>query len=136
MINPDKWIRKAFVDALAGLQVNGKPIPVYDSHTPRNDAAFIVLSTQSGYESRRVKCLKTLVASITVDIVTRYAGNSGSQLFADDIKEAVLNLTENLEITNFVKQGETEREFPYIAPLTTTTETIFRKLIIYNFKIS
>ena len=136
MRNPDKWIRKYFYQTLNNIEVNGNTISVYDSHSSTNDSpALIVMSTQSGFEVDIHKCNTSIDCDIIIDIITRYPAQYGSQTFADDIKELVLNLTDNIQIENFTLQ-EVELEFPYVAPITTSTESIFRKLIKYNLKLN
>lgn len=136
MRNPDKYIRRYFTETLDNIVVNGKTIRIYDSHSPNNDApALIVMSTQSGFEVDKHKCNTSIDCDIIIDIITRYKPQFGSQTFADDIKEAVLVATENITIQNFTVT-RVNIEFPPISPMTTSTESIFRKLIKYNFKLN
>lgn len=136
MRNPDKYIRLYLFNLLNNITVDGLTIRCYDSHSPNNDSkALIVLSTQSGRETQTNKCGKDVESNIIVDIITRYPLNSGSRLLADNIKEKVLELTENPLIDNFTVQGVTI-EFPSDLTQDSSTETIFRKLIKFNFKLS
>lgn len=134
MHNPDKWIRQYFVSAFANMVVNGKPVKVYDTHTPNNDDVLIILSTQTGSNDRIDKCSITKNRTIEIQVMTRFKGDSGSRLLLDDIVEEIQNRVSNISINNFTVQ-DWDISFPQDFATTTTTETIFRKIINYNLII-
>lgn len=134
MNNPDKYIRKYFYDTLSGMVINGKIIPVYDSHTPNNDDYAIILSTQSGSDDWMSKCSVDKNREIIIDIFTRYSGHVGSRAFLDDIVEETLERTKKITIENFTVQYYNVN-YPSDLTLVTNTETVFRKLINYSIKL-
>lgn len=137
MKNPDKYIRDYFSTTLNGIEVDGNTIKVYDYRVPKNDNFYILMVNQSSEKVHDTKC-DTLAydCRITLDIVTRFQGkNSGSRLLADNIKEKVMNLTQNITIQNF-ELSNLNISYPDDLYLITDTQNIFRKLIIYEFKLN
>ncbi len=134
MFEPSKYIRKYFVSALSNMVVNGKAVKVYDSHTPNNDDVLIILSTQTGSNDWQTKCKVDKNRTIEIQIITRFAGNSGSRVLADDICEEIQNRTQNIQIENFTV-NDWSISFPNEFYTTNSTETIFRKIINYNLNI-
>lgn len=134
MRTPDKWIRKYFATALNGLVVNGVPIPVSDYRLPSNSNAYILMTTEDKSHDQEVKCYKTWNFSQTLDIVTVYEGNNGSRVLCDDIHESVLNACENITVENFTVL---QKDYDFAPDLSTSTptQTIFRKIIIFNLKL-
>lgn len=131
---PDKWVRKAVFDALAGMNVSGNEIPTYDSHTTTESPDFYVLmTTQTNNEEGFTKCGSRWASSILLDVITRYqgSGNTGSRLLADEIAEEARSRTENLTLD--VLSGLTIKiqntNFPNDITTNTGTESIFRKFI-------
>lgn len=134
MITPDKWIRKYFSTELANLQVNGKNIPISDYRLPLNSDAYILLTTQEKSHDLENKCGKIWNFSQTLDCVTIYNGNTGSRLLVDDIHEAVLNICNSIQVENF---KVLDFNFTFAPDLSTITNTqsIYRKIIIFNLKL-
>lgn len=134
MYNPDKWIRKYFVTALSNMVVSGRPVKVYDTHTPNNEDVLIILSTQTGTNDNENKCGVTKNKVIEIQVMTRFKGDSGNRQLLDDIIEEIQNRCQNIQIDNFTVQDWTfgiSNDFA----TSTTTETIFRKILNYNLKI-
>lgn len=134
MRTPDKWIRKYFSDTLTGLTVNGKVIPISDMRLPENSTAYILMTTIDKSHDQETKCNKVWNFQQTLDIVTVYPGNTGSRVLCDDIHEAVLNLCENLEVEHFTVYDKSYEFAPDLSSQT-STQTIFRKIIIFNIKL-
>ena len=134
MRTPDKWIRKYFSEALTGLTVNGKVIPISDMRLPENSDAYILMTTQDKTHDQETKCDKIWNFKQTLDIVTVYAGNTGSRLLCDDIQEAVLNACENIAVEHF-ETFDAWYEFAPDLSSVTTTQSIYRKIIIFNIKL-
>lgn len=134
MRTPDKWIRKYFSETLAGLTVNGKLIPISDFGLPENSNAYILMTTQDKTHDQETKCNKVWNFSQTLDIVTVYQGNTGSRVLCDDIHEAVLNACENIVVENFIVEDKSYTFAPDLSN-STSTQTIFRKIIIFNIKL-
>ena len=134
MKTPDKWIRKYFSNALTGLTVSGKSIPISDMRLPANSDAYILMTTIDKSHDQETKCGKVWNFQQTLDIVTIYQGNSGSRLLCDDIHEAVLNACNNITVQHFTVQS-TSYEFAPDLSSSDSTQTIFRKIIIFNIKL-
>lgn len=134
MQEPSKYIRQYFYNAFANMVVNGKTVNVYDTHTPNNDDALIILSTQTGSNDRIDKCSITKNRTIEIQVITRFKGNTGSRLLLDDILEEIQNRVQNIQVNNFTVQ-DWDVQFTQDFATTNTTETIFRKIINYNLII-
>lgn len=134
MFEPSKFIRKYFVSALSNMVVNGKYVKVYDSHTQNNDDVLVILSTQTGSNDWQDKCSVDKNRTIEIQILTRFKGNTGSRVLVDDICEEIQSRCRNIVIENFEVQ-DWDISFPNEFFTSTTTETIFRKIINYNLNI-
>lgn len=135
MKNPDKWIRKYFYQTLSNMVVNGISVKIYDTTTPNNDNVLIVLSTQSGVDQHNNKCSVDKMRDINIDVITRYKGNVGSRVLLDDIIEEILQRTEKITVENFIVQYY-NMSYPLDLNLSTSTETIYRKIIKYSLKLT
>lgn len=134
MRTPDKWIRKYFSETLAGLTVNGKVIPISDMRLPDNSTAYILMTTIDKSHDQETKCNKVWNFQQTLDIVTVYPGNTGSRVLCDDIHEAVINACNTITVENFTVLNK-DYEFAPDLSSQTSTQTIFRKIIIFNIKL-
>ena len=134
MKTPDKWIRKYFSDTLTGLTVSGKVIPISDMRLPANSNAYILMTTIDKSHDQETKCNKVWNFQQTLDIVTIYPRNSGSRVLCDDIHEAVLNACNNITVQGFTVLN-TGYEFAPDLSSQDSTQTIFRKIIIFNIKL-
>ena len=135
MRTPDKWIRKYFSESLSNLVVNGKNIPISDFRLPLNSDAYILMTTQDKTHDQETKCNKVWNFSQTLDIVTTYTGNAGSRVLCDDIHEKVLNVCNNIQVEHFTVQSPLDYTFAPDLSSQTSTQTIFRKIIIFNIKL-
>lgn len=135
MRTPDKWVRKYFAQTLAGLQVNGVKIPVSDSNIPVNSKAHIILSTIDKSNIQETKCNRVWDFFINLDIVTVYPPNTGSRVLAEDIENAVLAACMNPDIEGF-KVESFNIDFGPDLSTDSAIQTIFRKIIIYNLKLT
>lgn len=116
------------------MVVSGKTIKVYDTHTPNNEDNLIILSTQTGSNDWETKCGITKNRIIEIQVMTRFKGNAGNRQLLDDIIEEIQQRCQNIQIDNFTVQNwsfSVSNDFA----TSTTTETIFRKIINYNLKI-
>lgn len=136
MINPDKHIRKYFFDTLNNITVDTKNITIHDYRVPENRDHYILMINQNMNPNRDNKCdIISWNCRITLDVVTIYKNGQGSRLFADNIKEKIMNLTQNISIDNF-SVDEVEVDYPDDIQTMTPTQSIFRKLINYEFKLT
>ena len=136
MINPDKYIRKYFATTLNGQIVDGKIITVHDYRAPFNSDAYILMINQSMTLNEDNKCdIVSWNCFIILDVVTLFDNISGSRVLADNIKEMVMNETQTISIDNF-SVDNVNISYPDDLSLITNTQTIFRKLINYEFKLT
>lgn len=136
MINPSKHIRKYFFDALNNEVVDDNIITVHDYRAPMNRKAYILMINQSMTPNRDNKCdIISWDCFIVLDIVTIYDNIAGSRLLADNIMEMVMNQTQTISIDNFSTDNVIVT-YPDDLNLVTNTQTIFRKLINYEFKLT
>lgn len=137
--NPNKWLRKAFFDALNNIEVNGEQIPCYDERVSGKKIPkyYILLSTQSKSEDKISKCGSVWDCDILLDIVTTYdsTSNPGSKMFAEDIEEAVIKAQNNIVIdSQFVINKRDLVSSDSVVTIGTTTNA-FRQLIRYSYRI-
>lgn len=138
--SPDKYIRKAFFDALAGLMVDTFQIPVYDERVTGTSVKphYILLSTQTKRQNKFTKCADRWDCDILIDIVTTYpaTGNTGSKLLAENIEEAVINLEDNLTLGGgFIINEKSLVSSDSLVTIGTTTN-VFRQLIRFQYFIT
>ena len=140
-ILPDKWIRKAVFDLINNITVNSVTVPCFDTfQAVSKEKVYVILSTQTSDTRYDNKTEKQWESSLLIDIIqkTPKAGSVGSRVLVDDIADSVRNLTHNLTLDSnsgldIIKQT---LDFPAIDPSITVNETVFRKLIRYEFLIN
>jgi hypothetical protein len=134
-INPDKWIRKAVIDALATESYTN----IYDERIPTttNIQNYIILSTQTKVENKNNKCSSIWDATILLDIVTRFSGvgNSGDKEQVNDIEETVIKSMNVVSIDNFQIISKDLESSTTLNNLN-DTENVYRQLVRYRFLIS
>lgn len=135
MRTPDKYVRKYFSQTLTGLTVSGKVIPIADFRIPTNSDAYILMTTIDKSHDQETKCNKVWNVAINLDVNTVYAGSTGSRVLADDIHEAVLNACNSIQIENFTVQDSFVDFAPDLSSVT-ATQSHYRKIIIYNLKLT
>ncbi len=136
---PDKHIRKALFTLIDGVDVNGNTINIYDTSVTGGDIPknYILMTTQTNNVSEVVKCGYRWDSSILLDIVTRYYGNLGSRLLADDITNTVRGLLEDKLVLEGGLNVVTQKlDFPNDITTKTDNESIFRKLIRIELTIN
>ena len=138
--NPNRWIRKAFYDALTGLVVSGNQIKTYDERITGNEVPlhYILLSTQTKSQNKYTKCADRWDCTILLDIITTYpaTGNTGSKLLAEDIEEQVINLEQNIILGGGYKINERTLVSSDSLPTIGTTTNVFRQLIRFQYFIT
>lgn len=88
-------IRKAYIDALAGLQVDGLLIPVHDEYlrgTPpviRQAKAYVIVRDQQSVEVTNTKCGQKQECLITLDAVTVFPKGQGGKLLSELISNGI-----------------------------------------------
>lgn len=87
--DPQKELRKHYIDFLSGIEVNGKEIPVINLAKVGQNLPYILVfgGTSSGSDTKNSYNDEV---TINVQIHTDFKGNYGGEQFADEITEAVL----------------------------------------------
>ena len=136
-ILPDKWVRKAVFDLINNITVNSVTVPCFDTfQAVDKEKVYVILSTQTADTRYDNKTEKQWESSLLIDIIQKIpsAGSVGSRVLVDDVADNISNLTldSNSGLT-IIKQTI---DFPAIDPSITVNETVFRKLIRYEFLIN
>lgn len=130
LVSPDKFIRKAYLTALAGVgvQLYAGKVPV-DKTIPEH---YILLSTQTKQRTAVSKNGWEWNTQITVDII--YRGKKGYSFMdrVDDTEGKVIEAIENgISVEGFaVKSTELVNSQPLNAE--TDTQSIERRILIYE----
>lgn len=124
--NPNKWVRKAIIEAIDG------EYPCFDMQVTgnTNPAQYVIISTQSKEINKVNKCNYNWISYTLLDIVTIYngAGNVGSRLAVDNMQEFIENAVKNIEVNNFEVVNRTF-EFPDSLDNISTTQNVYRNFI-------
>lgn len=131
--NPDKWIRKGIIDALAN------EYPIYDMRVPGDNYPdnYIIISTQTKTQNEISKCAGQWDCTILLDIVTRFngAGNPGNREPVNDMEEYVINKM-NLFNANGYGVFNIELESSTSLDTLTDTQNVFRQLVRYRILLN
>jgi len=136
MLNPNKYVRKAYLTLLAGISV-----PIFNRRIPINltiPETYILISSQSTNISRENKCGHGWEVSVTLDIVSTQDVSFVDVGKVDDIEQEIsdrLDLWTNsqteIEIPPFVVYHTTFQNSQDFE-LETDTQTQLRKVVRYN----
>lgn len=130
LISPDKYIRKAYIEALAnaGVPVYAKKVPI-DKNIPQK---YILLSTQTKQRTAISKNGWEWNTQITVDIVFKGAKGVSQGDKVDDVEGAVIDAIENgITVDGFaVKSTDLISSQPLDSE--TPTQSIERRILIYE----
>lgn len=88
-LDPQKEIRKHYIDLLTGIQVRGKEIPVINLAKVGQQLPYILVFGGSS-ESADTKGSYNDQVTVNVQVHTDYKGNYGGESWADEITEAIL----------------------------------------------
>lgn len=130
--NPDKWIRKAFKDAIklvnptiaiADVRLTGSIIP----------SKYIIISTQTKVIRDTNKCFGQWDCTLLLDLVTRFSGtgNPGDRVAVNDLEEQVINALNTITVDGF-KVFRHYLEGSDSLDNITDTENVFRQLVRYR----
>lgn len=132
MYNPDKYIRKAYIDAIElATGLTG-----YDTDIPKDVLAlpkqYFIIRGQSKQRTSISKQLWEWDCQVTIDLVSVNDLGYHSSASVDDIEQTVLTIIESgLVIPNFNNKS-TRFVDSVPMPVDTLTESIDRKVIIYE----
>ncbi|MGN6436874.1 MAG: hypothetical protein ACTHMM_10090 [Agriterribacter sp.] len=141
MIDPGKYIRKAFFSALDGHVIyDGKVIPVFDTFSDEDEGKFQIMLTNQTGSNTSDKQHFTGDHTLVIDIVTKTKG-SGNKEIADNIAEQITQIiqptrtTTGLTIdTPFQLLNLRLQNSSYLEE-GTKSHFIVRKLLTYAFRI-
>ncbi len=126
MIIPSQNVRKAIYEAVKDTY------PCFDTQVTgdENPTQYVLISTQDEEIDKATKCGNRWVSYTLLDIVSIYngAGNVGSRLANDTIRQNILNLIENITIDGYSILN-TRYEFPSNLNSTSETQTVYRNFI-------
>lgn len=131
MKNPNKHIRKTYVDALA----SATSLPVYGNGIPKDKVLpdkYILLTTQTKNPFARDKENFEWLCSINIELYSVNEKGYNSSLKVDDIEEIVLTTISNgITVSGF--NTKFVRFVDSVSlPIETPTNTINRIIVIYE----
>lgn len=131
MKNPNKYIRQAYMAALAGIDV-----PVYDMKVPKSviphPEPYILLSAQTKTQNSMGRGCHAEDCTITLDIISVQALGYGSRAVLDDTEEQVHNaISAGISVAGF-SVISTRREDSYDASLDTDAQSVYRRILRYR----
>ena len=140
-------LREAYLTLLQPLSVEGVTIPIFDERVNpnatipdyRSGKAYVLITDQNEVENTTNRNNLTKAATISLDIITKYQLNSGgklaSELISNEIQQQVRVLLSNpITISGFQVQF-TRLEFSRGFVENGSTQTVYRKLLVFNHKI-
>lgn len=146
MINPDKYIRRAYLIALANISSGSVSVPVFDRRVPISvkpiPSTRIIISSQTKSIADETKCGHGWDCSILLDIISEQNISFVNTAIVDDIEEQISNMIDlwqaskgELLIPPF-KCYRTAFSDSHDMDLETPTLTIIRKVIRYTHRIN
>lgn len=138
---PNKWIRKAVLDSVDGLNVNGQDIPIFDTKVtgPSQPDFYILMTTQSNDVDRDNKCEDFWDSTLLLAAVTKFPrpGNPGSRVLSNNIIDAVRDLTKDLTLDPIsdLEIIFNTPSFPDDLVLDTPDEIVYQSFLRLNLKI-
>jgi hypothetical protein len=129
--NPNKYIRKAFLLALANVGVQG-----WDKRIPANETipqTYYLISNQTKTEIQRTKCDKAWQVVTTIDIFHRENRGFSDSAIVDDLEELITDalapdVQTDLAIPPFIVYN-TFVESPVDLPQETINETVLHRAL-------
>lgn len=129
--NPNKYIRKAYITALAGIGT-----PIWDKRIPADTpipATYILIQNQTKTEIQRSKCDKAWNVTTVIDIYDRSQRGYADSSILDDIEEKITNILSpsvqtDLLVPPFIIYN-TFVESPVDLPQETPNETILHRVL-------
>jgi hypothetical protein len=137
MINPDKYIRKAYLGYILGT-------PIYDKEVPKNidpiPKSYILITSQTKSQENTSKCGHDWNCTIVLDIVATFTQGYADTAMVDDIEESISNVIDLQQDQILIDAGFTVYNTQMLSStdmtLDTKTQTIIRKIVRYGHQIS
>jgi hypothetical protein len=136
-------LRKAIIDSISPLIVQGTTIPIFDEMVNPNaqlasfsgSQAYVLIREQNETESTSDKCGVRQSANITIDIVTKYPLNGGGKKACEDISNVIQLIIDRFIIITGWQVLNVRKEFSRNIVEQGQTLTAYRKLISYTFDV-
>jgi len=123
---PSQHVRKAIYDLVNPI------VPCFDTQVTgnTNPTSYVLISTQNEEIDKATKCGDRWISYTLLDIVKIYngAGNVGSRLANDVIRQDVLSAIETIEVDGYTVLNRSF-EFPPNIDSSTATQTVQRNFI-------
>ncbi len=123
---PSQYVRKAIYELINPI------IPCYDMQVTGNlnPTQYVLISTQDEEIDKATKCGNRWVSYTLLDVVCIYdgAGNVGSRLANDVIRQNILTAIENINITGYSVLNR-DFQFPSNLDSSSETQTVYRNFI-------
>lgn len=140
-------LRKAYLDLLNPLTVEGVVIPIFDERvnpkitipTFKGGKSYVLIRDQNEVETTNHQCSFRKTATISLDIICKYPLNVGSKLSTELISDAIQQV-----INTFNSQAVTFAGFQVFNTRLETsrnivengdTETAYRKILVFSHSI-
>lgn len=136
MTTPDKYIRKAYLLAIAAQFVtDGITCPIYDMQVPKDTSPVpplrLILSTQTKKQANTSKCGHDWNASILLDIIYEQQQGFTDRSVVDDVETSVnsaIDVEEDIDCPPFTIYN-TQILDTHDMSLQTPTKSITRRLV-------
>lgn len=144
MIEVAHELRKAYIDALSGLILDGVSIPVYDSPVTglvaevRGARVYVHVTDQEEIETTDNRCGQKQDAFITLEVVAKFPKGRGGKLISELISsqiQQVVNSGVPLLIPS-AKNALTRKELSFAREEHTETDSAFSKVLTFSNKIT
>lgn len=128
-INPNKYIRQAYINGLQGIA------PIWEKKVPKNATVpnkYFLISTQTRRETERKKCDYEWMCSIVIECISIQALGFGNSEPIDDLEESLISFVDSdITVAGFDVK---ETFFIDSIPLDTETPTnsIYRRVVTYE----
>lgn len=136
MVNPNKHIRKAYIDQLADIGV-----PIWSHKVPKTvkpkPLKYVLISSQTKNETEKDKCGFEWLCSVTLDITSVLGQGQSNMAALDDLEELILSrIDDDLPVgEGFVVKSADIVESRDVV-FETQSQTVERRILIYEHWLS
>ena len=134
MKTPDTTIRKAIYDAVKTITFNSATVNVFSGMPENPSYPYILISNQSSSETRN-KDPYFFDHDVIIEIVTGFAGGTGSKGPADEISDDVTQAIVNIAGDSTFKIEDVRLDFTDYLYGDTGRFKIIRKILRFSFKV-
>lgn len=134
-------LRASLIDELSPITFNGVEVPIMDQKVNPSvlipiisgGKAYVIINSQTSTETSNDKCSGRVDANISFDIVTKFPKGLGGAINSEMIAEIIMQkVNRNLSVDDFQLMNCT-MNFNQNLNEESTSETVFRKLVSFNF---